>query len=114
MSGVSRQTGAHRMERCPVDRMASSQPIGTDTVLTERRPHDQITSSCLLEVLSVERRPDGLAPCGSNGALWTHSGLFSRFRSISGQTAHRSRNICAQCGIQPFHVLLTQVSLTSA
>ena len=32
-------------------------------------------------------------------------GLFGRFRSISEQTAHRSRKIRAQCEIPPFHVL---------
>ena len=31
--------------------------------------------------------------------------LFGRFRSISEQTAHRSRKIRAQCEIPPFHVL---------
>ena len=31
-------------------------------------------------------------------------GLFGRFRSISEQTAHRSRKIRAQCEIPPFHV----------
>ena len=32
-------------------------------------------------------------------------GLFGRFRSISEQTAHRSRKIRVQCEIPPFHVL---------
>ena len=32
-------------------------------------------------------------------------GLFDCFRSISEQTAHRSRKIRTQCEIPPFHVL---------
>ena len=40
-------------------------------------------------------------------------GLFGRFRSISEQTAHRSRQIRAQCERPPIHVLKTQVSCPS-
>ena len=40
-------------------------------------------------------------------------GLFGRFRSISEQTAHRSRKIRAQCERPPIHGLKTQVSCPS-
>ena len=42
-----------------------------------------------------------------------HPGRFGRFRSISEQTAHRSRKIRAQCEGPPIHVLKTHVSCPS-
>ena len=50
-----------------------------------------------------------LSPSQANAGC-RQPGLFSRFRSISEQTVHRSRKIRAQCERPPIHVLKTQVS----
>ena len=86
-----------------------------------------VTKSCIARFVDDDAfKPSALSDCSTGrspplahgkstlspsqvNAGCPQPGLFGRFRSISEQTAHRSRKIRAQCERPPIHVLKTQV-----